>query len=479
MRRFDVVVVGAGNAGLAAAIAAREAGATVCVLERSSRIARGGNSSLTRNIRFPHSGAEDLARLVASPTHDQLRFLADACPDPYTEEELLADWLRVSGAGTARPLVELVVRKATKTINWMFGLGHRWTVIENPLPGALQVHLRGGGAGMQETWYRAADRLGISIVYDALVNRLEPPTPDHSWLVQSGASYAVEAGAVVIAAGGFQANSVMRASELGELWRNVRLRGTALNDGLLTICALELGAQRAGNWRGCHAVPYAWLTPPHFEPGSPRTAHSATRYAYPLGIMVNASGQRFVDEAADFGNMTYASMGRQIAVQPGQRAFQIFGSDAVDKLPAWYLDDSSTVRAASAAYLAEALGIDPGALSEEISQVNSLLRSGSALLPNFATRPQRSRTILPLEPPYLGIPVVCGLTFTFGGLRINSVCAVVDSDDRPLGTLYACGEAVGGLYIDNYPGGAGLLAGATLGRLAGSNASRRLTAGYV
>ena len=139
----------------------------------------------------------------------------------------------------------------------------------------------------------------------------------------------IRARAVILAAGGFQANTEWRTRYLGPTWDLAKVRGSRFNTGDGIRMALEVGARPGGNWSGCHAVGWDRNAP---EFGDLAVGDGFQKHSYPFGIMVNADGERFVDEGADFRNYTYAKYGRVILNQPGQFAWQIFDQKVVHLL---------------------------------------------------------------------------------------------------------------------------------------------------
>ena len=274
----------------------------------------------------------------------------------------------------------------------------------------------------------------------------------------------------------------MRATHLGSRWSDVNVRGTAYNTGDGIRAALDAGAGRAGDWGGCHAVAWDLNAPPF---GDRNIADLYQKHSYQFGIVVNVDGRRFVDEGADFRNYTYAKYGRAILDQPHAAAFQVFDSRVEHLLRDEYrIPQVSMARADTIEDLADALGIDRAGLARTVREFNSAVRDGpfdpTALDGKSAVGidPPKSNWAQQIsEPPFLGYAVTCGITFTFGGLSVDASARVMDADGRPLGGLYAAGEIVGGLFHDNYPGGAGLMAGAVFGRIAGREAARHAASG--
>jgi len=284
------------------------------------------------------------------------------------------------------------------------------------------------------------------------------------------------ADAVVLAAGGFEANAEMRTRYLGQNWDLARVRGTPYNTGDAIRMALDAGAQPWGHWSGCHSVAWDYNAPWH---GDRKVGDGFQKHSYPLGIIVNLRGERFVDEGADFRNYTYVKYGRAIIEQPRRAAFQIFDQKVVDNLREEYrIREVTKAEAATPEELARKLDIDVEGFARTVREYNAAVQPGTynpAIKDGKRTRginPPKSNWALPLDtPPYLGYAVTTGITFTFGGLRITPGGQVVDTEHRPMPGLFAAGELVGGIFYHNYPGGAGLMAGAVFGRIAGRSAA--------
>jgi tricarballylate dehydrogenase len=285
----------------------------------------------------------------------------------------------------------------------------------------------------------------------------------------------VHADSVVLAAGGFEANPEWRRAYLGEGWQRAKVRGTPLNTGDLLAAALDAGAARHGDWSTCHSV--AWDAWHPANESNRELTNRLTRGGYPLGIVVNTGGERFLDEGRDFRNYTYAEYGARILEQPGGVVFQIFDATTRPLLRAEEYDmpNVSVVVGATLDELAAGTGVDGAALSRTVAEFNAAIDRDVPL--NISVRdgrtarlePPKSNWAAPLEtPPYYAFPVTCGITFTFGGLRADPCGRVLDDAGRPLPGLFVCGEMLGGLFSGNYPGGTGLTAGAVFGRRAGT-----------
>jgi tricarballylate dehydrogenase len=484
----QIVVVGGGNAALCAAIAAREAGARVRLVEKAPPPERGGNSFFTAGaFRFAHQGLDDLRRDIL-PDLSDAEARAMELP-PYTEADFFDDLARLTEDLTDPDLADTLVRRSRSTTVWMRAQGVRFIPMfarqafrigdRHRFWGGLAVEAVGGGPGLVESLYQRAEQLGVEIRYAAKAARLvlDRRGAISGVVVRDGGSFdEVACAAVVLACGGFEANPEWRARYLGADWELARVRGTRHNTGDGIRMALEIGAQPYGHWSGCHAVAWDLNAPPF---GDRKVGDLFQKHSYPLGLIVNLRGERFVDEGADLRNYTYARYGREILRQPRRAAFQIFDQKVVGLLREEYrIRQVTKAEANSIRELAERLEIDPDGLERTVATFNDAVEPGTfnpAILDGKRTRdisPPKSNWALPLDtPPYVGYAVTCGITFTFGGLRVNTRAQVLDTEDRPMPGLYAAGELVGGLFYQNYPGGAGLMAGAVFGKLAGESAA--------
>ena len=482
--RYDVIVVGAGNAALTAAISARQKGARVLVLEKAPEAERGGNSRFSGGLfRFAYEGIEDLKPLrqdVPPEEWDRVD-VGYYGPDRY-----VGDIMRVT-QGQANPeLIATMTKQSYPTMVWMTELGvvWEWTFLWSVdsgdrlrfNPGSV-LGAKNKGVGLMEYLYAATERAGIDIAYQAkMTGFLQDDTGRVTGVrvrTPSGAEDAA-AGAVVLASGGFEANAEMRARYLGPGWDRVKVRGTRFNTGETLRMALDIGAKPVGHWQGCHATPIDGNAAPV---GELRLTDMTNRLSYPFSIMVNSQGNRFVDEGEDLGAYTYAKFGRAILAQPGGIAYQIFDKKTVHLLEERYSTGTPVV-ANTIRDIAEHLPIDPDALERTVEEFNASVLSGEfdpAMKDGKCTRGlelPKSNWALPIDaPPYTVYSAACGITFTFGGIKIDTQAQVIDTEDLPIPGLYATGEIAGDFFYHNYPGGTGLVRGAVFGRIGGANAA--------
>jgi tricarballylate dehydrogenase len=484
---WDVVVVGSGNAGFSTAHAARHEGARVLLLEKAPRAWAGGNSYFTAGaVRTSHGGLADLEPLLDDLPADK-RGRVDL--DPYPDAAFLADLRRITRDRADPELAWILVSESRATMAWLHELGLRFELMFHRQAyevggrfrfwGGLALGVVGGGKGMIAQHLAAAEAAGVRIRFDTNVTGLVTDGGRVRGVEVNGpdGSERVPARAVVLTSGGFEANPQMRASYLGPGWDLALVRGTPYNTGEGIRMALAAGAQPYGHWSGCHAVAWDAGAPPT---GDLDVTNRYTRGGYPFGIMVNLEGRRFLDEGADFRNYTYARYGAEILKQPGGVAVQVFDGRTEHLLrPEEYrLPGVTKVTAETFEDLAAELGIDVGRFVTTVKEFNASITS-DPFDPTVkdgrrtvGITPPKSNWAQPLDtPPYLGFPVTCGITFTFGGLRIDAGGHVLDTAGRPLGGLYAAGELVGGLFYFNYPGGSGLTAGSVFGRRAGRSAA--------
>lgn len=488
MSEYDVVVAGAGNAALCAAISARENGARVLVLERAPESEKGGNSYFTAGgFRFAHDGLEDVCK-------DVLPDLSPAEKDqivlPAHSRQFFYDQLmEVTHHQSDEDLANLLVNRSRPTMAWLRSHGIRFVPMfgrqsfivdgKHHFYGGVNIEAVGGGAGLVEAEIARAQKLGIDIRYSTaaigLVQRSDRVITGLK--VRSPEGYSeIATKAVILACGGFESNPEMRVRYLGPGWDLCRVRGTRHNMGEGINMALAIGARPYGNWSSCHACEWDISAPPY---GDRWVLDNFQKHSYPLGIMVNINCERFVDEGENYRNLTYAKFGREIMSQPRRTAIQIFDQQTVSMLRDEYrIKEVTKAESDTIAGLAEQLDLDPVALEKTVAEFNAACGPqpyNPAILDGKATtglKVPKSNWALPInKPPYVAYVTTTGITFTFGGLQVNTKGEVQDMTDQSIPGLYAAGELVGGLFFENYPGGTGLMSGAVFGKLAGESAA--------
>ncbi len=487
-KAYDVVVVGAGNAGLSAALTALEHGADVLVLERGAAEERGGNSRFTAGaMRFAYEGVEDIRSIIPDLGDDEAERTDFGS---YPEDTFFDDIARVTQYRAHPDLTDLLVRNSYDAMRWLHAQGVRFLPaykrqafeIDGRFKfwGGIAVETAGGGPGLVETLFEALEKAGGEVAYRTRAVELvyEGGRVRGVRVVSEGEVREVSAGAVVLAAGGFQANTAWRTRYLGPGYDLARVRGTWCNTGDGIRMALDLGAMPYGHWSGAHAVPWDLNAP---ETGDLRVGDGFSKLSYPLGLMVNARGERFVDEGADFRNYTYAKYGHAVARQPDQFAWQVFDDKVTQYLrDEYHIMQATRVRSDTLEDLASKMeGVDPAGFLAMVEAYNAAVQDDIPFDPNV--KDGRCTVGLPVPkthwatkidtPPYAAYAVTCGITFTFGGLRVDEKAAVLTFDLTPIGGLYAAGELIGGLFYHNYPGGSGLTSGTVFGRIAGASAA--------
>jgi tricarballylate dehydrogenase len=483
----DVIVVGAGNAAFCAALAAQERGAKVLMLEAAPEDEAGGNSRFTAgSIRVVYNGTDDIKALVPDLT---LAEIENTDFGTYTAEQFFDDMARVTQHRADPDLVELLVTRSFATLNWMREKGVRLIPIYGRQAfkvggrfkfwGGLTVEAVGGGPGLVAMLTAAAQQRGTEIRYRTrALDLLHDGNRVEGVRVRSdGGVQELRAKSVVLASGGFEANAEWRTRYLGPGWDLAKVRGSRFNTGDGIRMALAIGASPRGNWSGCHAVQWEMNAP---EFGDLAVGDQFQKHSYPFGILINSTGQRFVDEGADFRNYTYAKYGRVVLEQPGQFAWQVFDQKVKHLLRDEYkIRQVTKVAANTIEEFAQKLeSVDAAAFLRTIQGWNAAVRTEVPFNPNI--KDGRGTQGLAIDksnwantidaPPFEGYAVTCGVTFTFGGLRINNDAAVLNTDYQPIRGLYAAGELVGGLFYFNYPGGTGLMSGAVFGKIAGASA---------
>ena len=488
MADYDVVVVGCGNAALCAALSAKENGAKVLVLERAPEDEKGGNSYFTAGgFRFSHDGLDDVVE-------DILTDLSDAERDqivlpPHSREFFYDQLMEVTKHQSDDDLANLLVDRSRPTMAWlrshnirfvpMFGRQSFLVDGKHHFYGGVNIEAVGGGAGLVEAELLEAQKMGIEIRYGTaaigLIQANDRTVTGVKVRAKEGYSE-IACKAVILACGGFESNPEMRVRYLGSGWDLCRVRGTRHNMGEGINMALAIGARPYGNWSSCHACEWDISAPPY---GDRWVLDNFQKHSYPLGIMVNTDCNRFVDEGADYRNLTYAKYGREIMAQPNRTCVQIFDQQTVAMLRDEYrIREVTKAEADTIEELAEQLELDPQKLAKTVQEYNEACGDqpyNPAILDGKCTtgiEPPKSNWALPInKPPYVAFVCTTGITFTFGGLQVNTKGEVQDMTDQSIPGLYAAGELVGGLFFENYPGGTGLMSGSVFGKLAGESAS--------
>ena len=455
---IDVLVIGGGNAALCAALMAREAGASVMLLESAPREWRGGNSQHTRNLRCMHDAPQDV--------------LIDA----YPEEEYWQDLLKVTGGLTDERLARLAIRASSNCRDWMRSHGVHF---QPPLSGALHVartnaFFMGGGKALVNAYYRSAEQLGVQIRYNAPVDAIE--LDGGRFVAARIGGERIEARACVLAAGGFESNREWLREAWGQNERgewpadNFLIRGTRFNMGVLLKYMIEAGADAIGDPSQSHCVAID-ARAPLYDGGI------CTRIdCVSLGVVLNANAERFYDEGEDFWPKRYAIWGRLVAQQPQQIGYSIIDAKAVGRfMPPVF----PGVKADTLPELARKLGLDEATFMRTINDYNAACRVGKfdhTVLDDCHTEgvtPSKTHWARPLDTaPFYGYALRPGITFTYLGLKVNEDSAV-HFGGQPSDNLFVAGEMMAGNVLGKgYTAGVGMAIGTAFGRIAGTQAAK-------
>ena len=454
---FDILVIGGGNAALCAAMTAREAGATVLLLESSPQEFRGGNSRHTRNLRYFHeSGTSHLT-------------------GPYLEDEFMNDLMLVTKGRTNEDLARHTIRESKNVGVWMEQHGCRF---QPAMRGTLHLartnaFFLGGGKALMNAYYASAERLGVTILYNATAEDLEiraglftSAAFDHQGVLRTA-----RARAVVLASGGYQANLEWLKESWGPPAENFIIRGTPYDKGRMLRVMLDKGAQPIGDPRQGHAVAID-ARAPKFDGGI------VTRLdCVPFGIVVNRDAKRFYDEGEEFWPKRYAIWGRLVAQQPDQIAYCLIDSKSIDLfMPSVF----PPIEAGSIRDMAARLKLDPAVLEDTVGTFNAATREGAfdpAALDGCMTEglePCKSHWARPLDtPPFYAYPLRPGITFTYLSLTVNRRAQVIMQDGAPAANVFAAGEIMSGNILgQGYMAGFGMTIGTVFGRIAGKESVR-------
>ena len=466
----DVLIIGGGNAALCAALMAREAGASVMLLESAPREWRGGNSVHTRNLRCMHDAPQDV--------------LVEA----YSEEEFWQDLLKVTGGITDEHMARLAIRRSATCRPWMFKHGVRF---QPSLSGALHTartnaFFMGGGKALVNAYYRSAEQMRVQIQYNAEVEALDI-TDGHfvaAHILHKGADDAagavrrerISAKACVLASGGFESNiqwlrEAWGQNALGE-WPadNFLIRGSRYNQGTLIKHMMDQGADSIGDPTQAHMVAID-ARAPLYDGGI------CTRIdCVSLGVVVNREAKRFYDEGEDFWPKRYAIWGRLVALQPGQIGYSIIDAKAIGRfMPPVF----PGVKADTLPELAQKLGLDEATFMQTLQDFNQACRVGTfdhTTLDDCHTeglQPVKTHWARPIDTaPFYGFAVKPGITFTYLGMKTNETTAV-HFGGKPSDNLFVAGEMMAGNVLGKgYTAGVGMTIGTAFGRIAGRRAAK-------
>ena len=458
-KSYDVLVAGGGNAALCAAITARQAGASVLLVESAPRAFRGGNSRHTRNLRAMH----DAPNAVLS--------------DAYEEDEYWDDLLRVTGGNTDEALARMTIRASSGLFGWMKDAGVRF---QPSLTGTLNLgrtnaFFLGGGKALVNAYYLTAEKLGVEVLYDTEVvsMNMDDGSVRSVDITYKGFPETVTARCVVASSGGFQANLDWMRQYWGDAVDNFVIRGTPYNRGRVLKNLLAQGVAAVGDPTQCHAVALD-ARAPKFDGGITTRLDSV-----PYSVVVNRDSERFYDEGEDVWPKRYAIWGRLIAQQPGQIAYSICDAKA---FPLFMPSVFPAIRADTLEELAVKLKLDAGKVRRTVEDFNQAVKPGQVFdnlkLDSNATiglTPDKTNWARAVDkPPFYGYPLRPGITFTYLSVKVNDKAQVLMDDGRPAGNLFASGEIMSGNILGKgYLAGFGMTIGTVFGRIAGQEAARR------
>jgi len=457
----QVIVVGSGNAAMCAGISALENGARVVMLEKADEALAGGNTKYTAGaMRFAYDGVTDLLPLLKDLDDPRLKVTDFG---GYTTVKFSEDLLGFNGGRPLSPEQERLITESLSAMQWLGGHGVKFEPIysrqsfekdgRHVFWGGLTLAAENEGVGLFDMELAAFEQMGGEIRYNCAVTELiETDGIVTGVVTDSGETFAADA--VILACGGFEASAELRKTLMKGHWDKAKVRGTPHNTGDGLIMADDLGAQRYGLIDSCHATPmdlhmkdFANLDLPAGERKNYR------KICYFLGVMLNANGERFVDEGINFRNYTYA----EYRFHDAHYVMADTLDDLIEKLDGVDKDGARATLMAFNDAVNDTVEFDPTTLDGKNTPSLELQKS------NWA---QKFDT-----PPFKAYPVTGGITFTYGGLKVSDIGAVLDTDDQPIAGLFAAGEMVGGVFYEGYPGGSGLTSGAVFGRLAGRGAS--------
>lgn len=515
---YDVVVVGGGNAGFSAATTAAQSGAQrVLLVEKAPESENGGNTFYTAGAyRYAFSGLDDLKPILYDGETGVKGLSEDLLQridlEGYPENDFMRDLMRVTKGRSDQRLAEKLVNESRGAIQWISDNGGKFVLSFNRQAyeikdrfvfwGGMVTMFRGGGKELVKWHVETAKKNGVEVWWHTpaldLISDHESGRVLGLEVIRDGLRHRIQAtGGVILACGGFSADPALRAKYLGPGWDLAHVRGSPFNTGDGHRMAKQIGAKTAGNYSGCHST--CW------DAGSPRNGgdrvltNQFTKSGYPLGLMLNCDGGRFVDEGLDLRNYTYAIFGVEVLKQPSGKAFQIWDAEGAKWLrKEEYADDVTTnIRADSLEALADKLAqrglTNQNKFVDTIVEYNDAVEAFTKENPNkpfnpaekdgLSTQSSSKKLVLAksnwarslTKAPFTAVEVTSGVTFTFGGLDVDPDTAQVISDAtrQPISGLYCCGELLGGLFFSNYPGGSGLTAGTVFGRIAGKHAAEQ------
>lgn len=484
MAKRKIIVVGSGNAAMSAGIAALEGGADVLMLEKAPEDLAGGNTKYTAGaMRFAYEVSDDLLPLLSAPDDPRIERTDFGS---YSKEKFADDLLGFNEGRPLSPEQDALVHQSYEAVRWLAGHGVTYAPIYARQSfekggrfvfwGGLTLAADNEGVGLFDMERAAFERLGGTIRFNAGVTGLVE-TGGRVTGVSVGAE-TITADAVILACGGYEASETERIEHYGPDWAVAKVRGTPHNTGDGVRMAKALGAMAYGKFDGCHATPMDLHMPDYGNLDlPPKDRKKYRKICYFLGVMLNAEGQRFVDEGINFRNYTYAQFGRAVLEQPNHFAWQVFDAKVFDLLyDEYHFHDASFIEAKTLEALVEKLaGVDKAAAIKTLRAYNAAVDQtvdfDPTTLDGKGTKGldlEKSNWAQQIETgPFRAYPVTGGITFSYGGLKVDEAGKVLREDQSAIDGLFACGELVGGVFYGGYPGGSGLTSGTVFGLRAG------------
>ncbi len=484
-----IIIVGSGNAALTAGIAALEKGASVSIYEKASKKLAGGNTKYTAGaMRFSYKNGDQLKKLLKNPSDPRIK---ETDFGSYDEEKFKNDLLSFNEGRNLSSEQITLVSQSYDTIKWLASHDIKFEPIYSRQSffrnnkyvfwGGLTLASENEGVGLFEQELAVFLKLGGYIYYDSPVSGLIYENNRVSGVIVK--ENKIKADAIILGSGGFEANEKLRKEFIGDNWLKAKVRGTPHNTGDGLIMALEIGAMKYGLYNNCHATPMDFYMKNYggldLKPGERKNYR---KICYFLGIMININGKRFLDEGKNFRNYTYAQYGRKVLEQPQHIAWQIFDSKVFDLLYEEYrFHDAHFIEAQTINELIASIDeIDKKQALNTIDEYNFSVNENITFDPTIldgkctlGLKIKKSNWAQKIDKgPFRAYPVTGGITFTYGGLKVNPDGAVLNIHKKPINGLFACGELVGGVFFNGYPGGSGLTSGAVFGRIAGYGASK-------
>lgn len=486
MTSYDVIVVGAGNAALCAAISAQEQGSRVLVLEKGPIEKRGGNSFFTDGaIRVGYNNFDAIKTIIDldEETSNKIKM-----PN-YSPQDFYDDIMRVSQNQSKPELIEKLVTQSLPTIEWMksHGVNFELNYANQSFEKEGKIEFWGGlpiktvekGIGLMRSLFNRCEQLGIDVWYEAAAKKIVTENNEVTALEVSTNEgiQRIACQSVVLACGSLEADKKKRAEALGEEWNAALIRGTEFNTGDGIDMAVEVGAQKFGQYDGCHAIGTDANAPRVGDFQKPGDIYK--KHSYPYSVMVNVDGNRFVDEGADFRNYTYAKYGKEVLKQPKSIAYQIYDAKVRPILREEYnLEEATILEAETLEELASKIDINQEQFLQTLKEYNAAVQEGlfnpsekDGKGTTGITPPKSNWAQTISEDPFYACPVTCGITFSFGGLAATPNGEVLHENGEKIEGLFAAGEMIGGIFYENYPGGSGLMSGSVFGKLAGKSAA--------